>query len=256
MIRSALKWLSQSKVGVRRKLRVIWDDAPAVGDFTAAHGFYRTDLDKEEVSRRHIFAHAAKLGRRARFLDVGGKDGSLTYLLSNRGPLWMDEALRAENAERFANGFDYFGLDIHPTDPQVVAGDICGSDFRKDHENLKQSFDVIYSNNVFEHLSRPWIAAENLLWLLRPGGICITIAPFSQRYHEDPGDFFRYTHKGLETLFEQAGSIKILESGFDIRARRYNWQGSGHAHDIVPVDRYGAWRETWFAVLALEKIPY
>jgi SAM-dependent methyltransferase len=254
-LHAALQRLSRGRrrSDPHRRLRLIWDDNLAVGDLAATGATYRTDLDKEELSRRHIFAHAERLGRRARFLDVGGKDGSLTYLLGNRGPVWSDEAFHAANAKRFADSFDYFGMDLHPAGANIVAGDICSNGFCTDHRELEQSFDVIYSNNVFEHLSRPWVAAGNLLWLLRPGGICIVITPFAQRYHEDPGDYFRYTHKGLEALFEQAGSITILESGFDIRARRYDWQGSGGANDTVPVDRYGAWRETWFAVLVLEK---
>ena len=257
LIRAALQRLSRHgrQTNPHRRLRLIWDDNLALGDFTAPGASYRTDLDKEEVSRQHIFAQADRLGRRARFLDVGGKDGTLTYLLGNRGPIWTDEPLRAANAQKFAESFDYFGMDLHPAGANIVAGDICSSDFRSDHPALEQGFDVIYSNNVFEHLSRPWVAAENLLWLLRPAGICITITPFSQRYHEDPADYFRYTHKGLEALFEQVGTIKVLESGFDIRARRYDWQGSGSANDIVTADNYGAWRETWFAVLIFEKGP-
>ncbi len=46
----------------------------------------------------------------------------------------------------------------------------------------------------------------------------------------------------------------MLESGYDILGRRINWQDSGSANDIVPVDEFGAWRETWFTVSILRKI--
>lgn len=114
--------------------------------------------------------------------------------------------------------------------------------------------DFIYSNNVFEHLKKPWVAAQNLTKLLKPHGIIITIVPFSQRYHEDPGDYFRYTHTGIFSLFEDFGSFELLKTGYDICGRRNNWQGGGFNNDIVPVDNFGAWRETWFTVSVMRKI--
>ncbi len=136
----------------------------------------------------------------------------------------------------------------------MISGDACASDYIGQHEEFKEFFDVIYSNNVFEHFERPWVAASNLTQLLKPGGIIITIVPFAQRYHESPGDYFRYTHKGVWALFSHAGDFEVLESGYDILGRRINWQGSGRANDIVPVDAFGAWRETWFTVSVLRKI--
>ena len=112
----------------------------------------------------------------------------------------------------------------------------------------------MYSNNVFEHLRRPWTAARNAVWLLAPGGICITIAPFAIRYHESPVDYFRYTHSGLAALFEDAGPVRTLLSGYDISGRRNDWQGQGATHDVCPEDRFGAWRENWFVVTVVEKL--
>ena len=95
---------------------------------------------------------------------------------------------------------------------------------------------------------------ENIEKLLKPGGMVITIAPFSIRYHECPSDFFRFTHKGLEQLFNNAGNFETLISGYDITGRRNNWQGTGFGNDIVPVDKFGAWRENWFVVNISKKL--
>jgi SAM-dependent methyltransferase len=236
--------------------RLIVDSAIAVGRPGPARATYRNDLDKEEVSRRYILEElpARSSGARLRFLDVGGRDGELTYLLGGTAPLAFDAEVRRRNKQKFDSLYDYFCVDLIPAGPNVLHGDICDRAFLDAYHGFLGSFDIVYSNNVFEHLARPWVAAEVLLALLRPGGLCVTIVPFSQRYHESPGDYFRYTHTGISKLFETAGPVRVLEAGYDIRARRYDWQGSGEANDVVPVDRYGAWRETWFAVSVVEKL--
>jgi len=122
------------------------------------------------------------------------------------------------------------------------------------NDNFLEYFDLVYSNNVFEHLSNPFIAVQNIEKLLKPGGIVITIAPFSIRYHECPSDYFRFTHKGLEQLFNDAGNFETLVSGYDIIGRRNNWQGDGLANDIVPLDKFGAWRENWFVLNISKKL--
>ena len=106
---------------------------------------------------------------------------------------------------------------------------------------------------MFEHLKTLWLAAENLTKMLKPGGLIITIVPFAQRYHEDPQDYFRYTHTGVISLFEEYGTYSVLESGYDIAGRRNNWQGGGDHNDTVPIDKFGVWRETWFPVNLMRK---
>jgi len=56
--------------------------------------------------------------------------------------------------------------------------------------------------------------------------------------------------------FEVAGGVKVIESGYDFMARRDNWQGSGSLNDIVPRDKFGDWRETWFTDCVLQKTQY
>lgn len=223
-----------------------------VGDFSRPP---RQDfnLDKEEVSRRYVLGECALSGNNLRFLDVGGRDGKLSYLLGHYGPLRFDPVLYEHNTALFSAKYNYYGVDLVPAGANVLAGDLCDRTFLDIYPGFSGSFDVIYSNNVFEHFARPWIAAENLYRLLKPGGLCITLVPFAQRYHESPGDYFRYTPQGIISLFEGAGAIHVLEAGFDIKARRYDWQGDGTANDIVPVDHLGAWRETWISCIVIRK---
>jgi SAM-dependent methyltransferase len=218
-----------------------------LGDHSLSTPTYDVGLNKEDVSR------SVMRGRSGNFLDLGCGDKDLNYLLGIRENLAFDREFYDTNRKWFRGSFEYYGLDPHRTNAHITA-DICDPDFHTFVPWAKGFFDVAYSNNVFEHLRKPWIAAANILRILKPGGICITIVPFSQRYHAVPDDYFRYTHTGITALFEDAGQIKVLVSGYDIKGRRNDWQGSGKHDDIVPIDELGAWRETWFTVSVIEKL--
>ncbi len=241
-----------SATHLRRRARLVLDVHYRVGDFRYPSSPI-TYLNKEETSRRYVIGDKAPAGTGLRFLDVGGRDGRLSYLLGYDAPLAFNDVLYAKNKAIFDAKYSYYGIDLVPAGETVLSGDLCSRDFLKAYADFRESFDVLYSNNVFEHFARPWIAAENLLALLKPGGVCITVVPFAQRYHEDPGDYFRYTPQGVISLFENAGPVDVLEAGFDIRARRYDWQGSGEANDVIPVDLLGAWRETWLTIAIVRK---
>jgi SAM-dependent methyltransferase len=231
--------------------RLVREHGLKLGDFSARDVAYDVEIDKEALARSYIFELD---GEGLPFLDVGARDGRLDYLLGITRNLNFDQALYDRNLAAFQRKFRYYGVDLEPEAPEnVISGDICSDTFIDEHPAFSGFFAVVYSNNVFEHLRRPWVAARNLTRLLTPGGICITIAPFSLRYHESPADYFRYSHTGLASLFEDAGDVEVLVTGYDTNGRRNNWQGCGQARDIVPVDSFGAWRENWFAVTIVGK---
>ena len=132
-----------------------------------------------------------------------------------------------------------------------LKGDISQESFLASYQEYLGFFDVIYSSDVFEHVENPFNAARNILCLLKEGGICITISPFSYPYHPDPEDYFRFTHRGLAQVFEYQRDFKtrVLEAGYDITDRRDNSKG-----DSVPIDNLGGWRENWMALCAIQKL--
>jgi SAM-dependent methyltransferase len=244
---------------IARRLRrperapVIVDHGRRLGDFERTRIAYDTSIIKEQAARDHLFSLP---GQDLNFLDIGARDGRLDYLLGIRANLDFDAELYSHNRRLFDERFRYFGLDLEPAaddDERVLSGDICADEFLRSYPDYRGTFDIAYSNNVFEHLRRPWVAARNILDLLKPGGTCITIAPFSLRYHESPEDHFRYTHTGLVALFEEHAPVRTVLAGYDIAGRRNNWQGMGTAKDTVPADEFGAWRENWFAIAIVEK---
>jgi len=57
--------------------------------------------------------------------------------------------------------------------------------------------------SVLEHVQRPWLFAPNLTRLIRPGGKLYMSVPWVWRYHAYPDDYFRFSHRGVMTLFDE-----------------------------------------------------
>jgi len=149
--------------------------------------------------------------------------------------------------------YDFKYLSLYPEkgDDNVIVGDATQADHIP-----SESFDAIFSVSVFEHISKPWKAAEHLSRLLKPGGVCYHAAPFSYFYHGAPADFWRYTPDALSLIFSE---LKQIKSEFYGQNRRRDNRGS----DFNPVDRdggpafavdsFGGWRENWFTIYAGQK---
>jgi len=95
------------------------------------------------------------------------------------------------------------------------------------------SVDAIFSVSVFEHISKPWKAADQLTRILKPGGVMYHAAPFSYFYHGAPADFWRFTPDAMELIFSD---LEPMRSGFYGRNRRRDNRGSKYNR----VDRDGA----------------
>lgn len=70
-----------------------------------------------------------------------------------------------------------------------------------------ESVDGIFSNAVLEHVQRPWIVAEEIFRVLKPGGRVFINVPFLNIIHDDH-DYFRFTDKGLDILFDRFRKVK------------------------------------------------
>lgn len=72
------------------------------------------------------------------------------------------------------------------------------------------SYDVVLSAQVIEHVKKPWMWFPELARVTKPGGLVITIAPISYPFHEAPVDCWRIYPDGMKALFEEAGLISIF----------------------------------------------
>jgi len=166
------------------------------------------------------------------FLDVGGRHGENEY---------------------YSTGFSKYNiLEINKRakGKNLVYGDICNcSDIKDD------TYDIVFSCDVFEHIKEPWLASEECIRITKPGGLNIHVTLFSWRWHPCPVDMYRYTHEGLEFLFKRTNKMKTLFSGYDLTQRRNN-TGRGKMKDgvdAVPHDDIGGFRENWKVVFAGRK---
>ena len=92
-------------------------------------------------------------------------------------------------------------------------------------------FDLILGMSIFEHVTKPWIAAENVTDLLASGGYLYVAMPWFYPVHEgeDFGDYWRATPAGLVILFEKLELVrqewypKRIELLLAAISMWYNW---------------------------------
>jgi len=69
------------------------------------------------------------------------------------------------------------------------------------------SLDGIISSAVLEHIKHPWLAAEEIKRVVKPGGRIFIAAPFMVPEHGYPHHFFNMTRQGLASLFDDKFEI-------------------------------------------------
>lgn len=73
-----------------------------------------------------------------------------------------------------------------------------------------ESFDCVFSSEVFEHVFEPDSTLREVHRVLKPGGLFLLSIPFVWNEHEVPYDYARYTAFGFPYLLEKHG-YEILE---------------------------------------------
>lgn len=76
--------------------------------------------------------------------------------------------------------------------------DICS-------EKTNKQYDLIISEQVFEHLLYPYRAGKNIFEMLKPGGYFLVTTPFLLRIHECPTDCSRWTPMGMKYFLNECG---------------------------------------------------
>lgn len=81
--------------------------------------------------------------------------------------------------------------------------------------------DGVICLEVLEHVTDPFQAARELVRVLKPGGRLLLTVPFLTSYHGKRGgantpkhgefpDFWRFTHQGLEILFQDLDNLEVV----------------------------------------------
>jgi SAM-dependent methyltransferase len=188
---------------------------PAIADRDRLERYYESFPARTERIGQHMETFLRKSGvTGGRILEVGPRDNSYAT--------WFP-------------GFECVQLDLEPTGPGVIQADITGCP-----QLESGSFDAVISIDVLEHVREPWLAAPEIIRLLRPGGFTYHSTLFSWRYKPQPVDYWRFTPEALMFLFQD---LRVMRSEFDTVERRRNLIGRGR-HRIEP-DAFGGWRENW-----------
>ena len=114
------------------------------------------------------------------------------------------------NRERykFEHATTYQAIDIDNRAGVSIVGDVHDSEiFSEAH------FDCILAFNVFEHLYKPWVVAENIFKWLVPAGSVFIMVPTTQRVHHSSQDFRRLLPDGLRALFDGFENQQIVTFG-------------------------------------------
>jgi SAM-dependent methyltransferase len=131
--------------------------------------------------RRVLRAEAAALA--GRMLDVGC--GTKPY----RGLFPRVSAHIGVDTPHTMHGLR--GVDAIGTASALPFGDGC--------------FDCVLCTEVLEHTPEPSMALREIGRVTRPGGSLLLTVPLSEQLHEEPRDFYRFTHHGIGYLLRQAG---------------------------------------------------
>ena len=106
-------------------------------------------------SAAHVDSFASLRG--ALLLDVGG------------GPGFFADAFAARGATYFAVDADAGEMRLHGRDPGPRTVQASGTAL----PFVDGAFDLAYSSNVLEHVPEPWAMADEMVRVVRPGGVIV-----------------------------------------------------------------------------------
>ena len=81
------------------------------------------------------------------------------------------------------------------------------------------SFDAVICLEVLEHVRDPFQAVKEIKRVMRGGGLLLLTVPFLAQYHGKSGashsheeypDYWRFTHQGLQLLFDNFQELEVL----------------------------------------------
>lgn len=172
------------------------DDVQAV--FTTAGGreFFTSVTNMVAVRRADARCDALY----ARFKDEVSRAGSPTLLdVGGRDRSGVDRSSQFQQAITTV-------FDINPSDNVDVVGDA--------HEMSQHlpanSYDFVQSISVFEHLAQPWVVAEEINKVMKPGGLLFVASHQTVGMHDVPWDFWRFSDQAYRTLFSAEAGFEVL----------------------------------------------
>lgn len=105
-------------------------------------------------------------------------------------------------------------LDLDENSSATYIADLCNNNSNIIPDN---KFDAVICTEVIEHVDNPFLVADELYRITKPGGKIYISTPFNFRIHGPLPDNWRFTVHGLRTLFKKFEILKIEEVQTDER---------------------------------------
>lgn len=160
------------------------------------------------------------------------------------GPLYEFGSYRVEGQEELANlrplfkGITYIGSDIRKGPGVDTILDVQAIDLPD------ESVGTVICCEVFEHITDPKKAIQEIFRILKPSGIAILSAPMHYHIHEEPHDYWRFTPYGMAYLMGVFPSTYIASKGSDYDPYHVMGVGIKGNYDFSPlVARERDWKK-------------
>lgn len=100
-----------------------------------------------------------------------------------------------------------------------------------------ESYDIVLSGQVIEHVRKPWKWMPELARITRAGGFVITINPVSWVYHEAPVDCWRIYPDGMKGLYEDSSLTVIFSRWESLETPHFPTYRPGISREHQPFGR-------------------
>ncbi len=171
-----------------------------------------------------VKTYLSNVKHKMKVIDIGSRDvnGSHRYLFDS-------------------DKFEYVGLDLVPGKNV----DIIPKKVYAWTEIQDNSYDVVITNQTFEHIEFFWVTFQEMVRILKPKGLLCIVCPRGFGLHRFPVDCYRFDADGLFAL-ARFGNLKVMhvstnmqpeddlrpewyvrggEDSFLIAKKPENWQG-------------------------------
>lgn len=119
----------------------------------------------------------------------------------------MDRNLKVGARAQFPDS-EYLGIDFEEG-PNV---DIVADVYMLDRQFAPARFDAVLCLHLFEHLARPWLALEQINYVLVNSGLLYVSMPtIGYPVHNYPGDYWRCTEQSMEEVIMDGYEVLSME---------------------------------------------
>lgn len=148
-------------------------------------------ISKYDMSAKYDFDIFLAANKNLKILDIGGRDRS-----------------KVDRSKFYNSNHDVSVIDIADGDNVDIVGDAhkLSSYFQVN------TFDVLVSTSVFEHLHSPWKVAVEMNKILKKGGIALVQTHQTLGMHDIPWDFWRFSDEAWKAIFNSKTGFEILKT--------------------------------------------